>query len=66
MHQLEAGQREQALFTLLGLDDARARMRFESLLAARPRRDLPRRARHPEPRRRGGLLPLPLLGSDVS
>jgi uncharacterized protein YbaR (Trm112 family)/SAM-dependent methyltransferase len=31
MHQLEAGQREQALVTLLGLDDAR-RMSFQSLM----------------------------------
>ena len=47
MHQLEADQREQALFTLLGLDDAR-RMSFQSLM------------QHPRPTYRDALAILSL------
>ena len=47
MHQLEADQREQALFTLLGLDDAR-RMSFQSLM------------HHPRPTYRDALAILSL------
>jgi SAM-dependent methyltransferase len=47
MHQLEAEQREQALFTLLGLDDAR-RMSFQSLM------------QHPRPTYRDALAILSL------
>jgi uncharacterized protein YbaR (Trm112 family)/SAM-dependent methyltransferase len=47
MHQLEADQREQALFTLLGLDEARA-MSFRSLM------------RHPRPTYRDALAILSL------
>jgi uncharacterized protein YbaR (Trm112 family) len=47
MHQLEAGQREQALLTLLGLDDAR-RMSFRSLM------------QHPRPTFRDALAILSL------
>ena len=47
MHQLEADQREQALFTLLGLDDAR-RVSFQSLM------------QHPRPTYRDALAILSL------
>ena len=47
MHQLEADQREQALFTLLGLDDAR-RLSFQSLM------------QHPRPTYRDALAILSL------
>ena len=63
MHQMEAGSaRTGAVHTARPRRSAR---RCVPGAAAARRRDLSRRAGDPEPRRRGGLLPVPLLGPDV-
>ena len=65
MHQLEAGRATSRRSSRCSASTTHAATAFRALLASRPPGDLPRRPRHPQPRRRGGLLPVPLLGSHV-
>ena len=64
MHALEAGTHEEALLTLLGLDEPERAESFRALLA-RGDRHLSRRDRRAQPRPRGHLLRLSLLRSDL-